>query len=75
MDSINEIIASLEENPPEVFLEVTTILLNIISNILSDQNNLTLRSLSLDNDIFNKLLVACGAMECLFQIGFIEVNK
>ncbi|XP_044736762.1 peptide-N(4)-(N-acetyl-beta-glucosaminyl)asparagine amidase [Chrysoperla carnea] len=72
MDSINEIIASLEENPPEVFLEVTTILLNIISNILSDQNNLTLRSLSLNNDIFNKLLVACGAMECLFQIGFIE---
>ncbi|XP_069675697.1 peptide-N(4)-(N-acetyl-beta-glucosaminyl)asparagine amidase isoform X2 [Periplaneta americana] len=68
-------VLALEENPKEVYLETTSLLLKLVDNIINNPTNPKYRSIRLDNPtVVNKLLSAVGAMECLFQMGFEEAD-
>lgn len=65
---------SLEENPREIYLEVTSVLLRLANNVIKNPSDPKYRSIRLANPtVANKLLPAVGAMECLFEMGFKEV--
>jgi len=69
-------IESLEENPTEVYLEVSSILLNVVDNVLHYPSNPKYRKLRLENKLVSTVLLpSIGAMECLFEIGFQEVSR
>lgn len=64
---------ALEENPEDVYLETTSVLLKLVDNVIKDPSNPKYRNIRLGNPIVaNKLLPAVGAMECLFEMGFQE---
>ncbi|PSN55935.1 Peptide-N(4)-(N-acetyl-beta-glucosaminyl)asparagine amidase [Blattella germanica] len=66
-------VLSLEENPEELYLETTSVLLRLVDNVIKDPSNPKYRSIRLGNPtVANKLLPAVGAMECLFEMGFKE---
>lgn len=70
------IVESLRENPKEVTLEAVEILLKLLGNVKKDPNNMKFRSIRLSNPkIESKLLVANGAFETLFSVGFEEARK
>lgn len=75
MGSNDAILTSLQENSDEVFLEISQTLIDIINNVLSEPNNLSFRTLNLSDTAFTKFLEVCGAVECLFHIGFVEVSN
>lgn len=67
-------IVALEDNPPDVYLESTEVLLRVARNILKEPSNPKYRSISLGSTVVTtKLLTASGAIECLFEMGFQEV--
>ncbi|XP_067001286.2 peptide-N(4)-(N-acetyl-beta-glucosaminyl)asparagine amidase isoform X3 [Anabrus simplex] len=68
-----EWIGTLEENPAEVFLDSTSILLKLMDNVIRNPSNPRYRSIRIANPtVSKKLMSAIGAMECLFEIGFEE---
>ena len=67
--------SALLDNPPEVTKSAAEILVKLIGNVIRDPSNLKYRSVRLANPIIeSKLLVATGAFEILFSVGFEEVN-
>lgn len=65
----------LEENNEDVYREVFDILLKILDNVIKAPANVKYRKLRLSNEIVsNKLIPAIGALECLFEFGFLEVR-
>lgn len=68
-------IESLEENPPEVYLKVTDLILKLIDNVLRYPSDPKYRKLKLANKLVSTVIMpSIGAMECLFEIGFQEVS-
>jgi hypothetical protein len=68
-------VLALEENPEDVYLETSSLLLKLVDNIIKNPSNPKYRSIRLSNPtVANKLLPAVGAMECLFEMGFQEVS-
>jgi hypothetical protein len=68
-------ILALEENPEDVYLETTSVLLKVVDNVISNPSNPKYRSIKLGNPtVSSKLLPVVGAMECLFEMGFQEVS-
>ena len=64
----------LLDNPPEVFMDASGLLLKFASNIINNPDNPKYRSIRVGNKIFqSRLLPVNGAVECLFAIGFQEV--
>ena len=64
----------LKDNPAEVTKEAAEILIKLLNNVLRDPNNIKYRSIRLSNPkIESKLLIATGAFEILFSVGFEEV--
>ena len=69
-------VKSLFENSPDIALSTAEVLLKIANNILNDPENPKYRTLKVGNAIVSsKLLPVSGAMGCLFEMGFEEVNK
>ena len=68
-------VQQLLENPKEVFFDVSNLLLKFANNILNDPENQKYRQIRVGNPVVEKrLLPVCGAMECLFEMGFEEVR-
>lgn len=65
----------LNENKDRERDDAESALLNVCQNILSHPNDKQYREVYLDDPIVQKLLCAAGAMECLFNIGFIEAEN
>lgn len=73
---VSATLLTLEENPREIYLEVTSVLLRLASNVIKNPSEPKFRSIRLANPtVVNKLLPAVGAMECLFEMGFEEVRR
>ena len=65
----------LMSNDVDTFLSASGILLRFANNILKDPDNLKYRSIKLGNNIFiTKLSPVHGAVDCLFSMGFQEVD-
>lgn len=63
----------LLDNPPEVFMDVSQLLLKFASNIINNPDNPKYRAIRVSNKIFqSRLLPVNGAVECLFTMGFQE---
>ncbi|XP_053985786.1 peptide-N(4)-(N-acetyl-beta-glucosaminyl)asparagine amidase [Hylaeus volcanicus] len=62
----------LKENEDHVRVDAESALLTVCQNILSHPNDKQYREVYLDNPVVEKLLPAAGAMECMFDIGFVE---
>lgn len=74
MESLERCVKSLEENDNHVRDEARKALLNICHNVLRSPNNNKVREVRLDDEVVvEKLLPAIGAMECLFDVGYVEV--
>ncbi|KAK2864603.1 hypothetical protein Q7C36_003757 [Tachysurus vachellii] len=68
-------VSALCENPNEVFLDVSKLLLTYADNILRNPNEEKYRSIRIGNPTFStKLLPIKGAVECLFEMGFEEAE-
>lgn len=64
----------LKENDEQVRNDAENVLLTVCQNILSHPNDKKFREVRLDHPLVTaKLLPALGAIECLFDIGFVEV--
>ncbi|EFN73808.1 Peptide-N(4)-(N-acetyl-beta-glucosaminyl)asparagine amidase [Camponotus floridanus] len=73
MESLERCVKSLEENDNNVRDEARKALLNICCNVLGSPNNNKAREVHLDDEVvIEKLLPAIGAMECLFDVGYVE---
>lgn len=69
-------ILALEENPEDVYLETTSVLLKLVDNVIKNPSNPKYRSIKLGSPtVSNKLIPVVGAMECLFEMGFQEVSS
>ncbi|XP_076294148.1 N-glycanase Pngl [Lasioglossum baleicum] len=64
----------LKENDEIVRINAECALLTVCQNILSHPNDKQFREVGLEDPLIEKLLPAIGAMECLFDIGFIEAT-
>lgn len=64
----------LKENEESIQREARNILSKLCNNILKYPTNARYRRVRLSNPIVaSKLLPASGAIECLFEAGFVEV--
>jgi peptide-N4-(N-acetyl-beta-glucosaminyl)asparagine amidase len=73
-EDLKRCVKSLDENKADVRYKAQQALLDICYNVLKSPHDDKSRELRLDNEIvIEKLLPAVGAMECLFDIGYIEV--
>ncbi|KAL6429024.1 hypothetical protein ACFW04_008076 [Cataglyphis niger] len=73
MESLERCVKSLEENENNVRDEAQKALLNICHNVLRSPNDDKAREVRLDDEVMvEKLLPAIGAMECLFDVGYVE---
>lgn len=65
----------LSQNDQETFISVANILLRFANNILKAPGNVRYRSIKLSNELFmTKLLPVNGAVDCLFTMGFKEMD-
>ena len=72
-DLDTSIVQTLLDNPKEVRDGAIEILVKLLSNVIREPNNIKFRSIRLGNPkIESKLLVANGAFEILFSVGFEE---
>ena len=72
-DLDTSIVQTLLDNPEEVRNGAIEILVKLLSNVIREPNNIKFRSIRLGNPkIESKLLVANGAFEILFSVGFEE---
>ncbi|KAG5346346.1 NGLY1 amidase, partial [Acromyrmex charruanus] len=72
-ESLERCVKSLEENTEDVRDEARRALLSICRNVLRSPNNCRSRELRLDDEVVvEKLLPAIGALECLFDVGYVE---
>ncbi|XP_018306019.1 peptide-N(4)-(N-acetyl-beta-glucosaminyl)asparagine amidase [Mycetomoellerius zeteki] len=72
-ESLERCVKSLEENTEDVRDEARRALLSICRNVLRSPNNYRSRELRLDDEVVvEKLLPAIGALECLFDVGYVE---
>ncbi|XP_052796357.1 peptide-N(4)-(N-acetyl-beta-glucosaminyl)asparagine amidase-like [Mya arenaria] len=63
----------VNENPPKDFLTAAELLIKFASNVLKSPHDQKYRKIRLGNPtVENKLLPVSGAMECLFEMGFVE---
>ncbi|XP_067282223.1 peptide-N(4)-(N-acetyl-beta-glucosaminyl)asparagine amidase isoform X1 [Pseudorasbora parva] len=68
-------VTALCENPTEVFLDVSKLLITYADNILRNPGEDKYRSIRIGNPTFStKLLPVKGAVECLFEMGFEEAE-
>ncbi|XP_036411446.1 peptide-N(4)-(N-acetyl-beta-glucosaminyl)asparagine amidase [Megalops cyprinoides] len=68
-------VSALCENPNDVFLDVSKLLLTYADNILRNPNEDKYRSIRIGNPTFStRLLPIRGAVECLFEMGFEEAE-
>ncbi|XP_016136860.1 peptide-N(4)-(N-acetyl-beta-glucosaminyl)asparagine amidase-like [Sinocyclocheilus grahami] len=68
-------VTALCENPTEVFLDVSKLLITYADNILRNPNEDKYKSIRIGNPTFStKLLPVKGAVECLFEMGFEEAE-
>ncbi|XP_061598071.1 peptide-N(4)-(N-acetyl-beta-glucosaminyl)asparagine amidase [Cololabis saira] len=68
-------VATLCENPNQVFSDVAKLLLTYADNILRYPGEDKYRSIRIGNPTFStKLLPIKGAVECLFEMGFVEAE-
>ncbi|XP_075215729.1 N-glycanase Pngl isoform X2 [Lycorma delicatula] len=66
-------IDSLEENPKEIFLKVTSILMKLVENVVKYPKEPKYRKIRLENQTISTfILPSIGGMECLFDMGFEE---
>lgn len=73
MESLERCVGSLEENENDVRDEARKALLNICRDVLRSPSNDKAREVRLDDQmVLEKLLPAIGAMECLFDVGYVE---
>lgn len=71
----NESVKLLLENESEVFKNAAQTLLRIFGNVTKDPANEKYRKVKLSSKVVSETLLPCfGAMECLFDAGFIEVS-
>ena len=71
LESIQQL---LSENSKDSFLEASEILIKFASNILKNPNDPKYRKIRVGNPVVQtKLLPVTGALECLFEMGFLEV--
>lgn len=72
-DLDTSIVQTLLDNPEEIRNGAIEILVKLLSNVIREPNNIKFRSIRLGNPkIESKLLVANGAFEILFSVGFEE---
>ena len=65
----------LTKNSPDVFLDVSELLLRFADNIIKNPSSEKYRKIRVANPIVQKrLLPVEGAIECLFEMGFEEVS-
>ncbi|KAJ7380428.1 Peptide-N(4)-(N-acetyl-beta- glucosaminyl)asparagine amidase [Desmophyllum pertusum] len=63
----------LLDNPAEVFMDASQLLLKFAFNIINNPDNPKYRTIRVGNKIFqSRLLPVNGAVECLFAVGFQE---
>ena len=68
-------VKQLLDNPSDIFLTASELLLKFANNVLNHPENPKYRSIRIGNDIVtNKLLPANGGLDCLFAMGFLEVR-
>ncbi|XP_048848793.1 peptide-N(4)-(N-acetyl-beta-glucosaminyl)asparagine amidase isoform X1 [Brienomyrus brachyistius] len=68
-------VSALCENPNDVFLDASKLLLTYADNILRNPNEEKYRSIRIGNPTFStRLLPIRGAVECLFEMGFEEAE-
>ncbi|XP_034181028.2 N-glycanase Pngl [Osmia lignaria lignaria] len=73
--SLQQCLELLKENEDQIRNDAEGALLTICQNILSHPNDKQYRKVLLDDPlVIQKLLPATGAMECLFDIGFVEAT-
>ncbi|EZA49839.1 Peptide-N(4)-(N-acetyl-beta-glucosaminyl)asparagine amidase [Ooceraea biroi] len=73
MESLERCVRSLDENEADVRNEARRALLSICRSVLGSPSDDKSRELRLDNEVVTeKLLPAIGAMECLFDVGYVE---
>ncbi|XP_043920711.1 peptide-N(4)-(N-acetyl-beta-glucosaminyl)asparagine amidase [Protopterus annectens] len=71
--SASRAVTDLGQNPQDVFLDASNLLITYADNILSHPNEEKYRSIRLGNPIFSsRLLPVRGAVDCLFEMGFEE---
>ncbi|XP_067915959.1 peptide-N(4)-(N-acetyl-beta-glucosaminyl)asparagine amidase [Heterodontus francisci] len=66
-------VTELSQNPEQIFLDASELLLRYADNILRNPNEDKYKSIKIGNQAFsNRLLPVKGAVECLFEMGFQE---
>ncbi|XP_046482236.1 peptide-N(4)-(N-acetyl-beta-glucosaminyl)asparagine amidase [Neodiprion pinetum] len=73
MSNVKRCFDLLKENDKKVYNEVRDVLSRLCKNVMKNPNETKYRKVRLSNPIVvDKILPAVGAMECLFEIGFVE---
>lgn len=64
----------LTNNSKDDFLSASELLLRLANNVLENPNDVKYRRIRVGNPLVqSKLLPVVGGMECLFDMGFVEV--
>ena len=72
-DLDTSVVATLQDNPSDIMKGAAEILVKLLGNVIREPNNVKFRNIRLGNPkIESKLLVANGAFEILFSVGFEE---